>query len=142
MKKYVYLAGPIEGCSLQEIDSWRNFVCDHFYDDIIGVNPTRITSKSPDCIITQNYFDTKTCDLILAYLPKEINDRRASYGTIFEIAWAYSLQKPIIIVSDDDYVHNHPVLQECGVHFDKLEDSIYYINQLFSEYVQSNKKYF
>ena len=133
--KYIYLAGPVEGCSDQEIHSWRVKTKLSLLPGIVGVNPDRIDNETPECIIIQNYLDAKSCDAILAYLPKEITDRRASYGTVFEIAWGYSMQKPVIIVSDDDYVHSHPVLKMSGVHFTELDDAIKYINQLFFDYV-------
>ena len=79
--------------------------------------------------------DTKNCDLILAYLPKEINARRHSYGTTFEIAWGYSLQKPVIIVSDVVAVHDHPLMNMSGCMFWDLEDAIDYINVLMGSYV-------
>lgn len=135
MKKYVYLAGPLEGCKESEIQSWRVNARLGFLDGIVGINPNRIDNETAEAIIIQNYTDAQSCDAILAYLPKEINDRRASYGTVFEIAWGYSMQKPVIIVSDDDYVHSHPVLKRAGVHFDHLNDAVKYINQLFFDYV-------
>ena len=95
MKKYVYLAGPIEGCS--------------------------------------NH-------LILAYLPKEINARRHSYGTTFEIAWGYSMQKPVVIVSDDVHVQDHPLMDLSGALFWDLDEAIDYINVLLEPY-DSNKAF-
>ena len=85
--------------------------------------------------ITQNQYDVKECDVTLAYLPKSISDRRCSYGTICEIAWAHAQNKPVVIVSDDPYVHDHPVIQEIGVHFSELNAAVGYINQLLTQHV-------
>ena len=63
-----------------------------------------------------------------------MNDRRPSYGTVCEIAWGYSLQKPIVIVSDDEEVQKHPLLYTSGAHFPDLHDGIDYINVLLGEY--------
>ena len=139
MKKFVYLAGPIEGCNLGEITYWRKLCHQGFGDSIIGINPYRAemdsdTKESRKRIVMKNYMDTKTCDLILAYLPKKINKRRPSYGTTFEIAWGYSMQKPVVIVSDDSKVHNHPLMDTCGALFWNLADAIDYINVLLGEY--------
>ena len=139
MKKLVYLAGPIEKCSDKEISQWRLECSNAFLENIITINPYRAESDSDSSetkkrILMKNYMDTKSCDLILAYLPKEINDRRPSYGTVFEIAWGYSLQKPVIIVSDDDEVHNHPLLATAGALFYNFTDAIDYINILLGEY--------
>jgi len=139
MRKFVYLAGPIEGCSNHEINQWRQKCHVGFTDHITGVNPYRAEREADDPearkrIIMKNYMDTKSCDLILAYLPKEINARRPSYGTTFEIAWGFSLQKPVVIVSDDIGVHDHPLMDMSGALFWDLEEAIDYINVLLEPY--------
>ena len=102
MKKYVYLAGPIAGCTEEEATEWREYVCTYFTHGIIGISPLRCeplkkgltytddgaTPKmwsDPRAIATKNWLDTESCDLVLAYLPQELNDRRPSYGTVIEI---------------------------------------------------------
>ena len=84
--------------------------------------------------IMKNYMDTQSSDLILAYLPKSINERRHSYGTTMEIAWGYSLRKPVVIVSDDPQVQDHPLMDMSGAMFEELDDAIDYINILLGEY--------
>ena len=93
MKKYIYLAGPIAGCTETEATEWREYVCTYFPYGIIGISPLRCeplkegltytdegaTPKmwsDPRAIATKNWLDTESCDLVLAYLPKELNDRR------------------------------------------------------------------
>ena len=142
MKKFVYLAGPIEGCDVDEITYWRKMCHQGFTDFIIGINPYRVetdsnTKEARKRIVMKNYMDTKNCDLILAYLPKEINARRPSYGTTFEIAWGYSMQKPVVIVSNDPQVHNHPIMDMAGALFWNLDEAIDYINVLLGEYESS-----
>ena len=34
--------------------------------------------SDPRAIATKNWLDTESCDLVLAYLPKELNDNRPS----------------------------------------------------------------
>ena len=139
MKKYVYLAGPIEGCNNNEINQWRS-KCNLSFDDfILGINPYRAemsndTPESRKRIAMKNYMDTQSSDLILAYLPKTINERRHSYGTTMEIAWGYSLRKPVVIVSDDPQVQDHPLMDMSGAMFEELDDGIDYINILLGEY--------
>ena len=41
MKKYVYLAGPIEGCSNHEINQWRQKCYVGFSENLVGINPYR-----------------------------------------------------------------------------------------------------
>ena len=145
MRKYVYLAGPIEGCDDGEIHQWRD-QCGHFFvDNITGINPYRAESNSdtPESrkrITMKNYMDVRSCDLILANLPKHINDRRPSYGTTFEIAWGYSMQKPVVIVSDDVHVQDHPLMDLSGALFWDLDEAIDYINVLLEPY-DSNKAF-
>lgn len=131
----VYLAGPIEGCSDDEMVVWRKAATMSFDDGIRAISPVRMDSNFTTAIITQNQYDVRECDVTLAYLPKSITDRRCSYGTICEIAWAHAQNKPVVIVSDDPYVHDHPVIQEIGVHFDELNTAVEYINQLLSQHV-------
>ena len=131
----VYLAGPIEGCSDDEMVVWRKAATMLFDDGIRAISPVRMDSTLTTAIITQNQYDVRECDVTLAYLPKSISDRRCSYGTICEIAWAHAQNKPVVIVSDDPYVHDHPVIQEIGVHFDELNTAVEYINQLLSQHV-------
>ena len=139
MKKFVYLAGPIEGCTNHEINQWRQKCYTGFNDFIVGVNPYRAEREADDPearkrIVMKNYMDTKSCDLVFAYLPKEINARRHSYGTTFEIAWGYSMQKPVVIVSDDVRVHDHPLMDISGALFWDLEEAIDYVNILLEPY--------
>ena len=139
MKKYVYLAGPIEGCNEGEINVWRKKCHVGFIESIVGISPYRAEMASDDSesrkrIAMKNYMDTQSSDLILAYLPKTINERRHSYGTTMEIAWGYSLRKPVVIVSDDPQVHSHPLLDMSGAMFEELDDGIDYINILLGEY--------
>ena len=146
MRKFVYLAGPIEGCSNHEINQWRQKCYVGFTENITGVNPYRAEKDADDPearkrIVMKNYMDTKSCDLILAYLPKEINARRPSYGTTFEIAWGFSLQKPVVIVSDDLGVHDHPLMNMAGAMFWDLEEAIDHINVLLGVYSEPVEEY-
>jgi len=153
MKKYIYLAGPIAGCTEKEATEWREYICTFFPYGIVGISPLRCeplkdgmtytepgaTEKKwsdPRAIATKNWLDTESCDLVLAYLPKALNERRPSYGTTIEIGWAIGLRKPLIVVSDDDYLMNHPLIKHnASWRFDNLEDAADVIVGLFSDYV-------
>ena len=142
--KYIYLAGPIEGCNRKEIVDWREDMTNHFRryaDSIRTVSPFRC-EEAPDisgplnnaieldyirpidrAIFDKNWYDCQSCDAILAYLPKEINDRRPSIGTLFEIAWFISMCKPIFIVSDDPVCVSHPLIKaNTGWIYKNFED--------------------
>ena len=140
--KHLYLAGPIEGCSDDEIHDWRTLVTDKLHRNIRAITPYRGEDKVDEKysfetakrIMTKNYMDVQSCDMVLAYMPKQINNRRPSYGTTFEVAWAYSLQKPILIVSDDEFLRNHPLMAVAGLHFSDIERALEYINPVLGAY--------
>ena len=153
MKKYVYLAGPIAGCTEEEATEWREYVCTYFTHGIIGIYPLRCeplkegltytedgaTPKmwsDPRAIATKNWLDTESCDLVLAYLPKELNERRPSYGTTIEIGWAIGLRKPIILVTNDEYLTEHPLIKaNVNWVFQDFENALDVIHGLFDDYV-------
>ena len=78
--------------------------------------------------------DTKSnverCDVVFAHLPKAINERRASYGTIFEISYGYALKKRIMIISDDEFVHKHPVMNHLAEMFYGIASAITHLSTI------------
>lgn len=128
MKKYVYLAGPILGCTGPEANHWRKSVCEVLKDHgIIGISPLRCepligeryTMEYPDprfgvprAIAAKNFHDVINCDMTLAYMPLEMGEN-ISLGTVVELAWAKGLNKQVILVSDHPKVLQHPVIDAC-----------------------------
>jgi len=92
--------------------------------------------SDPRAINAKNWLDTESSDLVLAYLPKEMNERRPSIGTIIEIGWSIGLKKPLIVVSDDKQIMEHPLI-ECNAawRLDELDDAVEVIIGLFGDYV-------
>lgn len=127
MKRFVYLAGPIMGCTSFEANDWRQW-CDAALVDhgIVGVSPLRCEPLigerysnqhsdkrfgDPRAIAAKNKFDVINCDITLAYLPKpEYPKIMPSLGTIGEIFWADAYDKRVILVSNDPVVLSHPVI--------------------------------
>ncbi len=152
-KRYIYLAGPIAGCSEGEAKDWREYVCEKLKGSgIMGISPLRCEPPSPDgnytltqadplfgtarAISSKNLMDVRACDLILAFLPREINERRPSYGTVIEMAWGKWAGKPTILVTDDPYVREHPVVNVCsGWVLGTLDEALKVIHGLFDDYV-------
>lgn len=151
MKKTVYLAGPIAGCDIGEANDWRRSVRSLLEPyNIEGISPLRcepITGPrylpeyadpkfgTARAIASKNVFDVRHCDMTLCYLPRELNERRPSYGTIIELAWAHIIGKPTILVSDDPYVRRHPVIQACaGWQLDTLDDGIEVVVGVLGDY--------
>ena len=151
--KNIYLAGPIAGCDKFEANDWRGYIQNNLPPKIRGISPLRceplIAEKyqlqyddkrfgTPAAISGKNWFDTVNCDMVLAYLPKEINDKRPSYGTVIEIGWAIGLRKPIILVTDDDRLINHPLI-ERNVNWivDNLDTALEIIEGLLTDYTEA-----
>ena len=153
MKKYIYLAGPIAGLNEEEATEWRGWDRENLPHGVIGISPLRCEPLKDGMVYTdegatdpmwsdarainaKNWLDTESADLVLAYLPKEMNDRRPSIGTIIEIGWAIGLRKPLIVVSDDEYLMEHPLIQRnASWRLDNLHDAVEVITGLFSDYV-------
>ena len=154
-KKFIYLAGPIAGCNAEEANEWREYIRSLLPHNIVGISPLRCEPlkegmnyteegaspkmwSDPRAIATKNWLDTESCDLILAYLPKELNDRRPSYGTVIEIGWAIGLRKPLIVVSDVKYLMDHPLIKHnASWRLTDLDDAAEVIIGLFGEYIGS-----
>ncbi len=125
--EYVYLAGPITGCTEGEAKDWRKYVIEHLPEDMVGVSPLRsepaVDGKYQEvyedlrfgtaaAINGKNWFDTNRADIVLVYLPKAARlERGLSIGTMFEIGWASALRVPIIVVTDDEKIRRHPLMQ-------------------------------
>ena len=141
MKKTVYLAGPILGCTKTEANDWRIDVAAKLQEhDIIGISPLRcepltgqrsgVWNNDPKfgtarAIGSKNVFDVRNCDLTLAYLPKMPEGRHQSYGTICEAAWAHVLNRPVMLVTNDPGIVEHPVLNSCaGWLLETLDDAV------------------
>lgn len=128
--KTVYLAGPIAGCDKGEANDWRNSVGAHLeLHGIRGISPLRcepligeryeLGCEDPRfgtarAIASKNLLDVRSCDMTLCYLPRELNDRRPSYGTVGELFWAHGSGKPTILVTDCPYLQKHPVVQAAS----------------------------
>ena len=127
-RKFVYLAGPILGCTKGEANDWRKTLCDLLTDgsdgQIVGISPLRCEPLIghrynldypdprfglPRAIAAKNKHDVQNCDITLAYLPAEMG-ATISLGTIGEIFWADAYDKQVILVSDHPKILQHPVV--------------------------------
>lgn len=134
-ERYIYLAGPITGCTENEAKDWRQMAKDtltHISPNLIGVSPLRCepcigetySSSYEDprfgtekAISAKNWFDTKMADMVLAYLPrvKFEEGMRESMGTILEIGWASGKDIPVITVTDEPhYIENVVLNGQCS----------------------------
>ena len=119
----VYLAGPIEICSEDEILVWRNYVSNRIKDKVEIIEPKYHLGSDPE-IFENTRSNVEECDVVFAHLPKAINERRASYGTIFEVAYGHALNKRVIVISDDKFVHEHPVMNQISEMYYSLDAAL------------------
>lgn len=157
MIRTIYLAGPIAGCTKGEANDWRDYVRSKLEPHRIrGISPLRcepIIGNTYDlpgsmqhtdpkfgtarAISSKNMFDVRNTDLTLAFLPKFMNEKRPSVGTILEIGWAKAFNKPVVLVTDDDYYRQHPVSSFCASWLlDNLDDACDTILGVMGEYVR------
>ena len=130
----VYLAGPITSCSFDECVDWREQFIEQLPPEIIGLSPMRgktylegsdeIASSYEESvnplkqvmscargIITRDFNDCKRADALVANF---VGAKKVSIGTVMEIAWAKSFEVPVILIIDENNVHDHPMIMECA----------------------------
>lgn len=144
MKHYVYLAGAIEGQDYADAVGWRSMATLALEDrNIIGLSPMRGKHLLPN-VISKNYRDYADKGAFYtakAIMTRDYNDvarssallvnllglTSPSKGTIMELAWAWQLRIPAVVVMErEGNPHaNHPMLEEAmPFRFDNLQDGI------------------
>lgn len=132
--KQVYLGGPITGLSYGEArHGWREEFAELLSDapHIKMFSPMRgkdtlaketkldgtpnmyldnpmATKKG---IVARDRYDVQSCDLMVACF---LGVTKVSIGTCIEFGWADGSQKPIIMVLEEDNVHQHAMLDEIA----------------------------
>lgn len=125
-KPFVYLAGPIYGCTEDGAKGWRQRVADELAThNITAISPLRSEPAGvggvyelqyqcrafghPRAILAKNFFDLRRADFVLVYFPPGRADgQQLSIGTIGELSWAYALRKPCVVVTTDPLAERHP----------------------------------
>ena len=128
----VYLGGPVDGYSYKESETWRNAVADILLERskgrIEGISPLRYYSflngdkeikgafesnilGTSKAITYRDRNDVYTCDLMLVNF---LGSKKGSIGTCIEYGWADAWRKPIVVVMDEENVHNHPIINEIS----------------------------
>lgn len=123
----VYLAGPIAGLTYDGAQEWRHVAQKELArSGIDGYSPLRCKQylrgtgvivnsnyshplSTDRGIMTRDYWDCKTSDVILAYL---LGAENVSQGTDMEMAWAYAYRKPLVVVMEENgNPHDHPMVR-------------------------------
>jgi nucleoside 2-deoxyribosyltransferase len=150
MKKRVYLAGPISGCTYEDAQDWRTAVADDLESpDVECLTPMRgksflqgsgtiHSSSYPTAVANskgitrRDMFDTVNATCLFVNLK---GAERVSIGTCMELAWAYLKQIPTIVVMEKDNVHaKHVMIQEaCTYIVPTLEEGMDLARYLLNE---------
>ena len=154
---FIYLAGPIYGCSESEAKDWRSYVANALKPHGIKcISPLRcepakggsyalhyrddLCFGDPKAILAKNFLDLRTCDFTLAYFPKpSFEGTQRSAGTMGELSWAYALQKPCAVVTNDDFIRNHPFTscQPSWPLLPTLDEGIRLITGIYGAYAEA-----
>lgn len=138
--KTVYLAGPITGLTYDEGQDWRTTLEVMFRDvgmralsplrgksylktfgkledQYIGVHPL----SDQKGITTRDRNDCMRSDVVIANF---LGAERVSIGTVLECAWADAARVPLIVVMEEENVHQHAMIREvAGYVVDNLDDA-------------------
>jgi nucleoside 2-deoxyribosyltransferase len=146
-KYYVYLCGPIIGLSFDECAEYYRNVAAMLPPWVVPVSPMRgkgslqghgtIWNAYPQHgplgteqgIVSRDFFDVRRVDVILANF---LNARRVSIGSVFELAWAFQLQKPVVLAMEETgNPHDHAfVRQACAFRTAELEQACQTVVQI------------
>ncbi len=134
----VYLAGPIENCTLEEACAWRReadaILGDHFriLDPMKGkyrivpsgqvilkkdYNPALRHLCSSDSVYHRDLFCVRKANIVLVNLTF-VN--RGGKGTFFEMGFASALGKLLVAVSPDEHVLGHPFIEMSAIKFEDM----------------------
>lgn len=155
----VYLAGPINGLTIEEATGWRNHIINYFFNDPVHFfNPMKgkdhvvksgevITNTNLDPhftkifsahgIFSRDINMINASDIVFAHFP---HGAPISHGTMFEIGYAYANHK-IIIASmngnngcDRIGFLNHPFVSTPCVCFGDLDLAIDYLEYMVEDF--------
>lgn len=108
MNKLVYLAGPISGCSQEQILGWRALAEETLSDyGIRTLCPIDVKSNWDaigEAAILRDKIDVQRCDIVLMNL---LGASYVSIGTMVELGWADAYGKPVVLVMEPGNVHTH-----------------------------------
>lgn len=144
----VYLGGPIYTANTPKArkatDRWRAWISWYFRLKYLEVdfkieliNPCRkkaiYDSKlfTPNEIIFRDLKDIENADLLLVNL--NLLGDKLPIGSVMEIMYAWTLQKPVVIVSTDPRITSHPWLIAMSVRiFSDLKTACDYIVEFWA----------
>ena len=139
--KTIYLAGPISGLTYEEANEWREVITPNL--EILGykvLNPMYdkdflknkgVIGKDTDVInnVLNNHNNIYELDLFRVrhsdiLLINFLGSKKASIGTVVEISTAHELNKIVIMIMEEDNVHNHIFITRNSIVVRTFEDAM------------------
>lgn len=154
MKKRIYLAGNISADPTTY--KWRDKATELLEPDYTVLNPAAnkfnrdmlklhkkdadqdkfvedAVTRSQGILIIKDYQLVSSSDIILVNL-QIVTPDKPPLGTIFELAWAWQLKKPVIAIIGDNLYSKHPFPKHVfSATVDSVEDACEIIRYLFTE---------
>ena len=147
----IYLSGPIFLDDKEATEGWRNRVTSYFtrprmdagmqdcpprFSGFTTLDPCRKKATyrngfhTPNEILFRDLKDVDESDIILVNF--NLKPDKISIGTICEIQHAWEQKKPVVIVSDDQRILEHPWILALTVkQFPSLEQAVEYIENFW-----------
>lgn len=127
----IYLAGPINGCTDNEMHDWRNDMTARLHGFNILTPVVRDyrgkEDESVEDIVTGDKADIDNSDIIIAYCPKP------SVGTSMEVLYAWERGKHVIVYAPP----GSPVSPWLRYHSHELYDNPFHIESVVIKYAVS-----
>lgn len=141
----VYLCGPITGQTAAAARNWRADVTTALDGVAACIDPTRDMpdftrhNKKPLTFerfqhgkrtVARDRFDVGRSDIVLCCF---LGSEKVSIGSVGEIFWADAMRRPVIIVREDNNIHNHDMLNEiAGWIFSEMGPAIEQVRRLIT----------
>jgi len=139
--KTIYLAGPISGLTFEEASIWRKIITPALellgYEvfnpltgkefligkGIIGADTSQNLNvlAHHDVIYNVDMFRVRQSDILLINFH---NCKIVSIGTVAEINLAHETNKLVIMVMDENNIHNHPFITQRSIVLKTMEEAV------------------
>jgi len=140
----IYLIGYISNTAWKECQAWRTRCKEarqgyRFIDPMDGEDPSMVKDqglKSTVCgkaLVLRDLQSVRDAKIILGNTDT-FGKARPLTGTVFEMAWTYSMQKPLLLWTPnagkkDDYYTEHPFVQEAATFMSPdFEEVMHYLD--------------
>jgi len=137
-RQYVYLAGPMEGLTIEQMSAWRNYAAEKLaLREIATLDPARRLSYhdqkdlsyAASRVVKHDLQDIHYSSVILADLRDSSPGRK--WGTVCELAHSHTKNKVIIVITDEGQF-KHPFIEfyATEIHH-SLDDAIEAVSTYF-----------